>query len=279
MKIQFAKMHGIGNDYIYLDGFRQALPENLSDLSVKLSRRHTGIGADGIITIEPSDTADARMRIFNADGSEAMMCGNGIRCVGKYLYDNKICTDTHITVDTASGLRQLEVQIENGIAVGAKVDMGEPVLEADKIPVVATISPVIDLPIAGKRFTCVSMGNPHAVCFQTDLSDYDVLTIGPMVEHSPLFPQRINVEFARVLAPNAIEMRVWERGSGETLACGTGACATLVAAVLNGLTERKASLQLSGGQLTIEWDAQDNHVYMAGAATLVFTGEIEIEFL
>ncbi|MCF8018032.1 MAG: diaminopimelate epimerase [Vallitaleaceae bacterium] len=273
--MKFTKMHGCGNDYVYINGFI----ENVSDpesLAIKMSDRHFGVGSDGIVLILPSDTSDFRMRMFNADGSEAEMCGNAIRCVGKYVYDNKMTESKVVTVETLAGMKKLELTVEKDHVTYAKVDMGEPILTAEKIPVVSTLEPVIgELVVVDHQayaLTCVSMGNPHAVAFVDEITDSHVHELGPKLEVHEKFPQKINVEFARIKDEDNIEMRVWERGSGETLACGTGACATLVAAVLNGKTKRKAAVDLIGGQLIIEWDEATNHVFMSGPAVTVFEG-------
>lgn len=267
--MHFTKMQGLGNDYLYVYGE----PVEPEALAVRLSDRHFGAGADGMIWISPSENADFKMRIFNADGSEAKMCGNGIRCVGKYLYDSGLCKKRRIAVETLSGARYLDMVVEGDKAVAARVDMGVPGLEPEDLPVRCKKGEMRNLQVAGRSFTCVSMGNPHAVCLDGDLTDGEVLKIGPQVENSPLFPEKVNVEFAQVLSPSRVRMRVWERGSGETMACGTGACATLVAGVLSGRCERKATLELLGGELFIEWDEKDNHVYMTGPAETVFEGE------
>jgi diaminopimelate epimerase len=273
--LKFIKMHGIGNDYVYVDCFRNPVPADPSEAARRVSRSHFGVGADGLILIMPAQQSgmDARMRMFNADGSEGNMCGNGIRCVGKYLYDSGLCKKTRIAVETRSGPRYLDMVVEDGRAVAARVDMGVPGLNPGDLPVNCAASEMLNLQAAGRGFVCVSMGNPHAVCFDSDLGDHDVLNIGPQVESSPIFPEKVNVEFARVLAPDRIQMRVWERGSGETMACGTGACATLVAGVLSGRCARRATLELLGGELLIEWNQQDGHVYMTGPAETVFEGE------
>jgi len=276
--LSFTKMHGIGNDYVYVDGFRETVGDP-SELARRVSPRHTGIGSDGLILIQPSDTADARMEMYNADGSRGAMCGNGIRCVGKFVYDHGIARKETLRIDTDSGLKELRLVIENGVAVAATVDMGEPILDGPNIPVDAP-GRVVDAPLTvadtTHRVTCVSMGNPHCVVFVDDVEALDLPRIGPQFEHHPFFPKRVNTEFVKVLAPDALRMRVWERGSGETAACGTGACAVLVAAALNQRAERTATVHLNGGDLHIEWRADDNHVFMTGPATEVFRGEIPI---
>lgn len=273
--MNFTKMHGCGNDYIYINGFS----ENVKDpntLAIQMSDRHFGIGSDGLVLILPSKIADFRMRMFNSDGSESEMCGNAIRCVGKYVYDKNLSDKKVLTIETLAGLKVLNLNVQNNIVNSVTVDMGEPILQPELIPVVAVENPVLkmDVPSDDKHFvmTCVSMGNPHAVTFVENTKEFDVQKYGRPIENSPLFPKRTNVEFAQVLNRNEINMRVWERGAGETLACGTGACATLVACVLNGLTDREATLHLLGGDLQIRWDEETNHVFMTGPAEVVFKG-------
>ncbi|MFW5692815.1 MAG: diaminopimelate epimerase [Thermoguttaceae bacterium] len=280
--MQFTKMHGAGNDYVYVDCFRQPAPENPAQLARQVSDRHFGIGADGLILIVPSDRADARMRMFNADGSEAEMCGNGVRCVAKYVYDHGICRQPSLRIETGAGVLGLELDIDGDRAARVRVDMGEPVLLPERIPTTLPVNPLadcpavvdVDLPLPGEtlRVTCVSMGNPHCVTYVDKLIDRWVLEVGPQVETDPHFPNRVNAEFVEVLSPAEVRMRVWERGSGETLACGTGACAVCVAGVLAGRTARKILAHLPGGDLELHW-ADDNHVYMTGPAVEVFTGE------
>lgn len=281
MKLSFTKMHGCGNNYIYFNCFNQTVP-NPGELSVRLSEPHFGIGGDGIILISPSDKADAQMRIFNADGSEGKMCGNGIRCVGKYLYDNGM-TDgrTTVTVDTLSGVKTLELTVEDGKMLSARVDMGAAILNPQDIPVDMEGDTVIGAPLVVDEkvyhITCVSMGNPHCVIFlDEDIDGLDLERIGPKFERHALFPERVNTEFVNVLPDGSLKMRVWERGSGETWACGTGACAVGVAAVLTGYAEKgeDITVHLRGGDLTVRYT--DQTVFMTGAATTVFKGEIEI---
>lgn len=280
-KLYFTKMHGIGNDYIYFDMFNQEIADP-NALSIKLSDRHTGVGGDGIILICPSDVADAKMRIFNADGSEAKMCGNGIRCVGKYLYDHKLSAKDEISVDTLSGIKQLKVAAEGGLAKSLRVDMGKAILNPKDIPVLLEGEQIIaqEIEIDGNpyKITCVSMGNPHAVIFGDDPDKLDLPVIGPKFEKSPLFPDSVNTEFVQVVAPNELKMRVWERGSGETMACGTGACAVAVAAVINGYCQKESDIiiHLRGGDLIIRYEA-DERVYMSGEAVEVFQGIVEVE--
>ncbi len=266
--MRFIKMHGLGNDYVYIDCFNNPAPADPAALSERVSKHHFSVGSDGLILIEPSDRADAAMRIFNADGSEAEMCGNGIRCVAKYLHDKGIAKKTDLTIDTKSGVKRVGLVIEGGVAVAARVDMGEP-----QVGMVSALVRALGEDVA---LTTVDMGNPHAVLFADELpGDGRFFRLGSAIEYHQLFPKRINVEFVKVAAEDALEVRVWERGSGETLACGTGACASLVAAVSNGLCDRKAKVTLKGGDLVIEWNEQDNHVYMEGPATIAFTGELE----
>ncbi len=266
--MKFVKMHGLSNDYVFADTFTQPCPENPAALSIEISRPHTGVGSDGLILIEPCEGADARMRIFNADGSEAQICGNGLRCVGKYLYDSGLVKKEELRVMTGAGLKTLRMAIENGVAVGATVDMGEPSLIAVRKPV----------EVCGRtiHFTCVSMGNPHAVTFEETAMDDSFYKLGPAVENHEFFPERTNVEFTRVESRDRLHVRVWERGSGETMACGSGACGTLAAAVAEGLADRRAQVTLPGGTLTIEWSEEDNHIYMTGPATAVFSGEYPV---
>lgn len=282
--MKFVKMHGIGNDYVYVDCFRNPAPSDPEEAARRVSQSHFGIGADGLILIMPSTQSgmDARMRMFNADGSEGSMCGNGIRCVGKYLYDNGM-TDgrTTITIDTLSGVKTLELTVKDGKMQSARVDMGAAILAPREIPVDMDGENVISAPIVVDEkvyhMTCVSMGNPHCVIFQKeDVDDLDLTRIGPKFEHHPLFPERVNTEFVNVLPDGSLKMRVWERGSGETWACGTGSCATGVAACLNGFANKNEDIvvHLRGGDLTIRYT--DETVFMTGAATTVFKGEIEI---
>lgn len=280
--MKFTKMHGCGNDYVYINLWEEELRDP-AEVARKISPFHFGIGSDGLITIGPSQTADFRMRIYNADGSEAEMCGNGIRCAAKYFYDHGMTEKTEITVETGAGMKKLLLNVKNGKAETVRVDMGEPVLTAEEIPVEPEgerTGAVIDTPIqvAGKewRMTCVSMGNPHAVVFVPSLEGFPLHEIGPLFENHRVFPRRTNTEFIEVMNKNEIRMRVWERGSGETLACGTGACASVMATILNGYTEDTVKVHLLGGELLIEYDRETNHIFMTGPATTVFEGEIEI---
>jgi len=275
--MKFSKMHGAGNDYVYVNCF----VEDVSDrpaLAVRVSDRHFGVGADGLICICPSDRADFKMDMYNADGSHGLMCGNGIRCVGKYVYDHGMTDKTVITVESGGAVKTLWLTVEDGRVSGARVNMGAPIMEPQRIPVDLPGERVLLAPveIAGRewRITCVSMGNPHCVVFVEDVDSLELEKIGPAFEHHPLFPERVNTEFVQVLDENTLKMRVWERGSGETLACGTGACASLVAAVLAGKNAGRAKLLLRGGALEIEWDRAENTVYMSGPAVLVFDGEL-----
>lgn len=270
-------MQGIGNDYVYVNAFEENIPDP-ARISKRISDRHFGVGADGLVLVLPSDKADLRMRMFNADGSEAEMCGNASRCVAKFAYDCGLVRKPELTLETGAGVKNIRLIFDAGEVWGATVDMGEPVLEPEKIPVLlSSAGPIIDAPleIDGDTFkiTPVSMGNPHAVLFIKNIASLDLPHIGPRFENHPMFPRRVNTEFVEVLSRKTIKMRVWERGAGETLACGTGACAAVVACVLNGLTDREVEVRLIGGELNIKWDQADNHVYMTGPAVTVFTGE------
>ena len=276
--IKFTKMQGLGNDYIYVDSSSYNIA-NPSRCSQFVSDRHFGIGGDGLVLIEPSAQADFAMRIFNADGSEAEMCGNAIRCLGKYVYERQLTKKTTLTVATKGGLKVLELTVQDHKVKSVRVDMGEPVLRPELVPTTLTGERIVnELLTIGQqqlRVSCVSMGNPHAVFFVPEITDEMVLGLGPKIEHHAAFPKRTNVEFVKVISRSQLEMRVWERGSGETLACGTGACAVLVAAVLNGHADRKAEIKLRGGSLQIAWEA-NNHVFKEGPAVSVFDGEIFI---
>lgn len=274
MDIEFIKMEGAGNDYIYLDLLKDSYDVDFSDLSKKIADRHFGVGGDGLVLMMESRKADYRMRMFNADGSEAEMCGNAIRCIGKYLYDRAYLDNREFSIETLVGIKNLSIfeTDEDGKAVKLRVDMGEPVLKGRDIPVQFDMEPVIGVEVRGYEGTAMSMGNPHFVIFVDEISDNHVLIDGPLLEKAPEFPNRINVEFVSVIDRDNIEMRVWERGSGETLACGTGACASAVASVLNDKTSREMNVKLLGGTLRIEWDEASNTVYMTGHATEVFSG-------
>ena len=275
--IKFTKMHGLGNDYVYIDAINQKI-ENESSLAKFVSNRHFGIGSDGLILICKSEVADFKMRMFNSDGSEAEMCGNGIRCVGKFVYDKGLTNKTTVKIETLAGIKTLILNTKDGKVGTARVDMGEPILEAEKIPVISTEKPVKNLELEAEnkkfKFTCVSMGNPHAITIVEDTKEFDVEKYGKVLEIDKAFPKKANIEFAQIVDRQNINMRVWERGAGETLACGTGACATAVACNLNGLTDRKVNIELLGGTLNIEWNETDNHVYMTGPAVTVFDGEL-----
>lgn len=298
--MKFTKMQGIGNDYVYVNCFQEQVPDP-AELAIRVSDRHFGVGSDGLILICPSEAADFRMAMYNADGSEGAMCGNGIRCVGKYVYDYGLTDQTHITVETKSGIKTLELLVENGKVARVKVDMGAPILEPARIPVVSESDRFIDqtldakkglllnevlsgsdrfidqtVDVAGRswQMTCVSMGNPHAVVYLEDVEGLDIEKTGPQFEHHPMFPDRVNTEFVRVLDGHTVQMRVWERGSGETMACGTGACAVAVASILNGYVSGEVTVKLLGGDLQILWDQEKNTVYMTGPAAVVFDGEL-----
>ena len=278
MAVHFTKMHGCGNDYVYVNGFtEQVSPEEKPAFVRAVSDRHFGIGSDGVIFINPGTQADFEMEMWNADGTRAEMCGNGIRCVAKYVYDHGMAGGTHFTIESFGKVKVMEVTAENGLCTAVRVDMGEPILSPALIPVTAEGDRVVSEPlsVAGRQFrmTCVSMGNPHCVIFE-DPDMVGLAAVGPLIEHHPRFPKRTNVEFVRVLSRHEVRMRVWERGTGETLACGTGCCATAVACVLNGLTEREITVHVLGGDLLIEWDEKTGHVFMTGPATTVFEGEI-----
>ena len=277
MQLTFTKMQGIANDYIYINCFEQQV-ENVEELAVRLSRRRFSIGADGIILILPSEKADCRMEIYNADGSVAMMCGNGIRCVGKYVYERGIAKKEVLQVETRSGIKTLYLTVEDGQVVSVRVNMGRPGLTPQSIP--ALLDTLVDVPLqAGGetyRVTCVSMGNPHCVQFVEDVDSLDLPRIGPGLENHPAFPQRANVEFIQVLNYGEVKMRVWERGSEETWACGTGACASVVACCLNGKTGRDVLVHLRGGDLHIRWNEATDEVEMTGPAEIVFDGTVEV---
>ena len=276
--MKFTKMQGLGNDYVYVNCLKETVIHP-SEMAIRVSDRHFGIGADGLILIRPSVKADFEMEMYNADGSRGEMCGNGIRCVAKYVYDYGLTDKTRISVDTLGGVKELELTVEEGEVKLVKVDMGKPVLEPPRIPIVTEADAVINQPIQVNgleyRMTGVSLGNPHAVVFLEDIKSLDIEKTGPLFEHHVCFPKRINTEFVRVVDRHTVEMRVWERGSGETLACGTGACAVTVACVLNGLTEEEITVKLLGGDLQIQWDRENDTVYMTGPAEIVFEGNWE----
>ena len=277
--MKFTKIQGLGNDYVYVNCFQEKI-ENPSEVAVKVSNRNFGIGSDGLIMINPSKVADCEMEMYNADGSRSEMCGNGIRCVGKYMYDYGLTNKQSISVETLAGIKYLDFTIEDGKVKLVRVDMGTPELVPANIPIVADGDCVIDEPIIvdGKeyRMTGVSMGNPHAVVYIDDVQGLDIEKIGPKFENHERFPRRVNTEFVRVIDRTTVEMRVWERGSGETLACGTGACAVAVSCILNGFTEDKVTVKLLGGDLQIEWNRETNKVYMTGPAEVSFDGEIKL---
>lgn len=277
--MKFTKMHGLGNDYVYVNGFEEKL-ENPAEISKKVSDRHFGIGSDGLILINPSKCADFEMEMYNSDGSRAEMCGNGIRCVAKYVYDFGLTDKTEISIETLAGIKYLSLKVVDGKVSEVTVDMGKPELIAKNIPVISENEKVIneDIEVSGKTYqmTAVSMGNPHAIVFYDGIADMEIEKIGPEFEQHKRFPKRTNTEFVEVIDRKTAAMRVWERGSGETLACGTGACAVAVACVLNGLTEEEVKVKLLGGDLLIRWDKEADKVYMTGPATTVFSGEIDI---
>ena len=275
--IKFTKMHGLGNDYVYIDAINQKI-QNESKLAQFVSNRHFGIGSDGLILICESKVADFKMRMFNSDGSEAEMCGNGIRCVGKFVYDKGFTNKTTVTIETLAGIKTLKLNIKDEKVETVRVDMGEPILEANKIPVISKEEPVKNLELEAEnrkfKFTCVSMGNPHAITIVENTKEFEVERYGKILEVDKAFPKKANIEFAQVIDKENIKMRVWERGAGETLACGTGACATAIACNLLNLTGRKVNIELLGGTLNIEWNENDNHIYMTGPAVTVFDGEL-----
>ena len=275
--MKFTKMHGIGNDYIYVNCFEETV-ENASELSIRISDRHFGIGSDGLILICPSEVADFKMRMFNADGSEGMMCGNGTRCIAKYVYDHGMTDKTRISLETLSGIKYIDVILgDDGKVANATVDMGEPILTPSKIPVIYDGDTMIDVPVEVNgdtvRITAVSTGNPHCVVFVDDVHSLDLEKIGPGFENNPIYPNRTNTEFIHVIDRNTIDFRVWERGSGETLACGTGACGAVMACILNNKTEDQVLVHLLGGDLTIRYDRTTNHLFMTGPAAEICTGD------
>ena len=275
-EVRFTKMHGAGNDYIYLDATGE-MPEDLPELSRRMSDPHFGVGSDGLVAVMTSDIADFRMRMFNSDGSEAEMCGNASRCIAKFVYEKGLTDSDTVTLETLAGIKVLHLHVREGVVESVTVDMGAPVLEPASVPV-QSLDPKLRLAeeetVDGRtyRITGVSMGNPHGVIFVDEIDDDLVLRQGPLLEVAPIFPAKANIEFAKVLDRSTIEMRVWERGSGETLACGTGACATAVAAALNGLTGREVDVRLRGGTLHIRWDEADGHVFMTGPAAFICDG-------
>ncbi|MBE5880940.1 MAG: diaminopimelate epimerase [Lachnospiraceae bacterium] len=274
--MKFTKMHGCGNDYVYVDGAREHI-KNKKELVIAASDRHFGIGSDGVIFINPSKIADFEMEMYNADGSRSEMCGNGIRCVGKFVYDHGLIDKSKVSVESFGKIKFLDMTVEGGKVSRVRVNMGEPVLTAAEIPVVSDNARVLDekIEVNGKIYhmTCVSMGNPHAVVFMDNVADMKIEEIGPYFENHERFPNRTNTEFVKVLDESHVEMRVWERGSGETLACGTGCCATAVACVLNGFTDNHVFVKVLGGEIEIEWDRESNLIYMTGPATTVYEGD------
>lgn len=277
--MEFVKMEGCGNDYVYVNGFNTKI-DNPNELSKIVSDRHFGIGSDGLIVINPSEVADFKMSMYNADGSEGKMCGNGIRCVAKYVYDYKMIDKEVIAVETLAGIKTLKLNVVNGKVKTVRVNMGSPIINAKDVPVISDKEKVINEPVVidGKEYgiTCVSMGNPHAITFVDDTDSLKIEKIGPGFEKNEIFPDRVNTEFIQIIDRKTIKMRVWERGSGETLACGTGACASVVACVLNNLTDNKVTVKLLGGDLEIKYDTDENTVYMTGPARIAFTGNIDI---
>ena len=282
--MKFTKMQGCGNDYIYVNCFDETVPDP-SAAAIRLSDRHFGIGGDGLVLICPSEVADFCMEMYNADGSQSEMCGNGIRCVGKYVYDYGLTDKEDITVETLAGIKYLKLFVEDKKVEKVTVNMGAPILEPGEVPVLVSALPegtekVVDYPInvGGKEYrtTCVSMGNPHSVVFVDDTDNFPLEEVGPLFENNAFFPRRVNAEFVQIVDRTYAKMRVWERGSGETLACGTGTCASVVAAILNGLTEDEVTVRLLGGELVIKWNRDENVVYMTGPARVVFDGEIEL---
>lgn len=274
--MKFTKMHGIGNDYVYVNIFDQKPPADPAALARAISDRHFGVGSDGLILIGPSERADARMRMFNADGSESEMCGNGVRCVAKYVYDHGIARKNRVSIETGRGILSLDLEVEGGKARRIRVNMGTPILQGSDIPTTLPGDPPVNVPVvaSGKEFkvTAVSMGNPHAVIYVDNVDGVPLESFGPILEHLPAFPRRVNVHFVQVLAPNEVRMRTWERGSGITLACGTGACAVCVAGVLTGNSQPKLLAHLPGGDLELEWAGEGAPVFMTGPATEVFSG-------
>ena len=281
MRLNFTKMEGLGNDYVYVNCFKEVV-EHPSELAVKLSDRHFGIGADGLILIKPSEVADFQMEMYNADGSRSEMCGNGIRCVGKYVYDYGLTDKAEISVETLAGIKYLQFTFgDDGKVSLVRVNMGAPILKPEEVPVaIPDLDVVKDYPLTvdGQEYhiTCVSMGNPHCVSFVDDVDAFPLESVGPKFEHHPIFPNRVNAEFVELVSPTYAKMRVWERGTGETLACGTGTCATVVACILNGKTEDEVTVKLLGGELIIRWDREENIVYMTGPARVVFDGTVDV---
>ena len=277
--MKFTKMHGCGNDYVYVNCFEETI-ENPSEVARFVSDRHFGIGSDGMILICPSEIADFRMAMYNLDGSEGKMCGNGVRCIAKYVYDHQLTDKTRISLETLGGIKYLDLNIKDGKVETVKVDIGEPILTPADIPVNLSGDTIINEPVEVEgsiwNITCISMGNPHAVVFVDDTKSLNLEKIGPAFEKHPIFPEQVNTEFVHVIDRKTVDMRVWERGSGETFACGTGACATAMACILNGKTEDEVLVHLVGGDLLIQYDRKTNHIFMTGPATEVFSGEIQL---
>jgi diaminopimelate epimerase len=279
INMKFTKMHGCGNDYVYVNYLEEKV-EHPDEAARKISDRHFGIGSDGLILIKSSDVADFFMDMYNADGSASPMCGNGIRCVAKYVYDNGLTKKQHITIETGAGIKYLDLKVKDHKVEEVTVDMGSPITDPKLIPVISDLQQVIAMPITvggiDYKMTCVSMGNPHAVVFVEDTKAVDIEKIGPLFENHKLFPKRTNTEFIHVLDRKTIDMRVWERGSGETLACGTGACASAFACILNGYTEDKITVKLLGGELKVEYNRDNNTIFLTGPASTVYKGEIDL---
>ena len=279
--MRFTKMQGCGNDYVYVDGAKEIIPlEDKPQVVRRLSDRHFGIGGDGVIFINPAEEADFEMEMYNADGTRSEMCGNGIRCVAKFVYDKGLTDKTSLSIVSCGKIKYIDLTVEEGKVSLVKVNMGAPILKAEEVPVISQNEQVIDevIVVEGKEYkmTCVSMGNPHAIVFMDNVADLEIEKIGPYFENHERFPNRTNTEFIRIIDEHTVEMRVWERGTGETLACGTGACATVVACVLNGFTKEEVTVKLLGGDLQIKWDREENLVYMTGPAEIVFEGEVQI---
>ncbi len=274
--MKFTKMQGCGNDYVYVNGFTEKIADKPAFVKA-VSDRHFGVGGDGAIFINPSEEADFEMEMYNADGTRAEMCGNGIRCVAKYVYDKGLTDKEQISIVSFGNVKYVDLYVKEGLVSSVRVNMGEPILEAEKVPVISAMKRSVDEPVTvnGKeyRMTCVSMGNPHAVVFMEDVANLDIASVGSLFENHQVFPNRTNTEFVEVVDRTHVNMRVWERGTGETMACGTGCCATVVAGVLNGLTEEKVTVRVLGGEIEIQWDREENLVYMTGPAATVFEGE------
>ena len=281
MNLEFTKMQGCGNDYVYVNGFTQKIEmDQKPEIVRRLSDRHFGIGGDGVIFINPSEIADFEMEMWNADGTRSQMCGNGIRCVAKYVFDYGLTDKTSLTIESFGSIKYIDLTVEDGKVSLVRVNMGAPILDAKLVPVVSDNDQVVDeeIEVEGKTYkmTCVSMGNPHAIVFMDDVAGLEIEKVGPYFENHKRFPERTNTEFVRIIDRNTVEMRVWERGTGETLACGTGCCATTVSCILNGFTDHKVTVRVLGGEILCEWDREENLVYMTGPAVTVFDGTVEI---